>query len=1030
SQLLSFYRDAEDQDAGLLDWRYQIFRLLVVLDRPQELLAELEDWIVPGKVDSQWQVSRGYLLAELGKVREAVQVFEQVAAKNELGAKEFEILGNWYLVLDENERGEEAMRARYQALPEHVLSQRLYQLSNRLSRQGEGVPESFDPDSLRILQVLLAKATHPQNYIHQVNDLYSKTKDFRLLTCIADGIRGHSAQQVYPFLTQVNQIIQNVHEEATCDMLASRIAELAESSAGVDRRALLLLKAMVERRAAEVLNAPGPHIANALSAMRQAFDGDWNSGEPRLMASYLASLGRITAGALATEQLRQLRALLEAEHGVDRLAVAFHLCQTLWNYGEQDEAEDRLWLALNEHHGAAPRAFTQESNRELSTLLSWWQSRGRWARSEEFLEKQLRLPVSDDQKDWFLGRLFDVYNQALRGGNRLSIGSREQLYEKARSRMSDALFRSGPQHLRSMLQQFLHLHRLAVDSLGMAKAGADLESFAYASLSELVTRAANDHQNLIRMVSEDLRRLNGPYSGMRFLITQIEEEPRWLARVGRSGWQSYGYQLAQWRQELRDLGELEPRLIAILETEVERDLNSRNAGNRSMYQAGNSYFWAEQQPRFVQIANRVLAERASSAAHQLYIAEYFWHGLHMYARAIDILFDAQRRERLAIDGQFRLANMLHQRKRWGESIEILEGLIQHQPERLDYRTNLVIALHETDQDAAARDLLTKTETRFRADKRWTAQVISALAITSLQCSFWQESATYYEELIPLHQRTAANRGIGDGTLSSYYGQLAQARAGLRQWRAAVEAASAAVVSWGRNQQNRQSAIGSLESVMRRIPDLSQFARDWIAEVSGSGMDSAIIRRTMGRVFLEQRITQEAIANLLAARELQGNDREIHSDLIRAYDQAVDEVGATRALQVAVRFFPMELDLYEDLAKRLARLGEEDRSERAWTSLVEVLPHEADSHRRLALAREQARRYPEAIVQWQQVVRVRSREPEGWFGLARSQRQAGLSREAQKTLQYLMEESWDNRFGDVRSQAARELQALKTSRPPR
>ncbi len=1030
TQLLAFYREAGASKANLLDWRYQIFRLLVVLDRPEELLRELQDWDFPGQVASEWKIAEGYLLAELGRVREAVEVFELIAAKNELGPKEFEVLGSWYLVLNEDERGEAAMRARYQAMPEHVLSQRLYQMSNRLSRQGEGVPETFDPDSLRILQVLLAKATQPQNYIHQINDLYSKVKDFRLLACIADGVRGHSPQRIYPFLAQTNQIIKNIHEEATCDLLVARIAELTDGSEGVDRRALLLLTALIESRAAEVLNSPGPHIANALSAMRQAFVGDWQSGERRLMASYLASLGRITAASLAAEQLRQLRELLEAEQGVDRLKVAFHLCQTLWNYGEQDEAEDRLWLALQEHHGAAARAFSQESNQELSTLLYWWQARGRLARSEDFLEKQLSLPGSDDQKDWFLGRLFEVYNQALRGGNRLSIGSREQLYENARPRISDALFRSGPQQLSSMMQQFLSLHRQAAEILKLDKAGTDLEAFAYEKLGELVTRSANDRQNIIRQIGEELRRLNGHYSGMRFLITQIEGEANWLSRVGRSGWQSFGYQLAQWRTELRDLGDLEGRLLGIVSTELERDLLSRNATNRNMYQIGNSYFWAKYQPRFVQIANRVLGERASSAAHQLYVAEYFWHGLQMYPRAIEVLFDAHRRERLSVAGQFRLAGMLHLQKRWGESIDLLRALVEHQPEHLDYRTHLVVALHHSKQDEAAKDLLSSTETRFRLDKRWTADVISNLARTSLQCSFWSESAAYYEELIPLHQRSAAKRGIGDGVLSSYYGQLAEAQAGMREWRQAVESASAAVVSWGRNQQSRQSAISSLESVMRRIPDLSKFADQWAAEVAAKGLDSAIIRRAMGRIFLEQRVTGEAISQLIAARDLQSMDRVIHADLLRAYDQAGDEVAATEALKVAVRFFPLELDLYEDLARRLDRLGREGPAERAWTSLVEVLPHEADSHRRLALAREEARRFGEAIVQWEQVLRVRSREPEGWFGLARAQRQAGQVREAQKTLQYLLEENWDERFGDVRAQAARELQALKLSRPPR
>ena len=48
------------------------------------------------------------------------------------------------------------------------------------------------------------------------------------------------------------------------------------------------------------------HSALALSA---AFQGQWADGEIGLMAEFLASQGKLQPAALATEQLRQLRAL-------------------------------------------------------------------------------------------------------------------------------------------------------------------------------------------------------------------------------------------------------------------------------------------------------------------------------------------------------------------------------------------------------------------------------------------------------------------------------------------------------------------------------------------------------------------------------------------------------------------------------------------------------------------------------------------------------------------------------------------------
>jgi hypothetical protein len=55
-----------------------------------------------------------------------------------------------------------------------------------------------------------------------------------------------------------------------------------------------------------------------------------------------------------------------------------------------------------------------------------------------------------------------------------------------------------------------------------------------------------------------------------------------------------------------------------------------------------------------------------------------------------------------------------------------------------------------------------------------------LAGACLQHQFFEQSAGSYKELIPLQQRTAANRGIGDGTLSGSYDGQAQALAGLKR----------------------------------------------------------------------------------------------------------------------------------------------------------------------------------------------------------------------------------------------------------
>ena len=47
-----------------------------------------------------------------------------------------------------------------------------------------------------------------------------------------------------------------------------------------------MLEALVERRAAELVNQPGPHRDKTLAALERSFKRVWSPGEPRLMITY------------------------------------------------------------------------------------------------------------------------------------------------------------------------------------------------------------------------------------------------------------------------------------------------------------------------------------------------------------------------------------------------------------------------------------------------------------------------------------------------------------------------------------------------------------------------------------------------------------------------------------------------------------------------------------------------------------------------------------------------------------------------
>ena len=121
-----------------------------------------------------------------------------------------------------------------------------------------------------------------------------------------------------------------VRDEATADSMVEQIAKVRKrAKTPVDQRALDLLEMLVERRAAELQNQPGPHVDRALAAMQRAWKREWSPGEPRLMADLLASLGAISQPKLAEEQVRELESLHRdaAKGSIDRLHIAHWLAR-------------------------------------------------------------------------------------------------------------------------------------------------------------------------------------------------------------------------------------------------------------------------------------------------------------------------------------------------------------------------------------------------------------------------------------------------------------------------------------------------------------------------------------------------------------------------------------------------------------------------------------------------------------------------------------------------------------------------------
>jgi Flp pilus assembly protein TadD len=1008
---------AADKDD--LTWQSVKYQLLVAIDRPKELEQALREWAAADGPVNRWRLALGYLLAEQGKLPEAITLFEAVAATDELGPAEYRTLADWYMVVGRRKDYERSMIAAYKTIQEWQLGNLLSQQLQPWQQRGAGqVPGELDQQVLLVFAALFEKSQSPQNYLWQLAQFYRETRDFRLLAGLADAVVGHTAGQVYPFVQGMTSVLGEVRDEATADSIVEQLAKVrSRAKTGVDHRALDLLEVLVERRAAEVINQPGPHVEKALAALQRAFKREWTPGEPRLMADFLAGLGHITQPALAAEQVRQMESLYrEAAPGSsDRLHIALRLANVRWAYGNNDAAIDLLQLELGDYQRANGGVLPLDANDPLSTLISYFEQRGHHARGEQVLFEQLKHPLNVQQAQWLTERLYELYQNALSRDAEVSLGRGETLYRAVTAKIEAGLATSAPDYRYQLLSRLCSVYSTA-QSRRIPGVADDLRAFAFKRFAAVIHRELNNYASMVNSVAYTLHTVAGPRDAMAFLIGEIEREPRWLRYANQDGWQQYGSTLVQWRRESPDLGDLEPRLLKIVLAELREDLRSGQSRNRIMYVCDSSDYWAAKESDFARVAEEVYAQRKDSGAAVAYLANYLYRGLHHYDRGIEMLLTAHARGLLDEEAQGNLVFYLHSEKRYGESIAILLPLVERRPDNIQYRVWLLRAYFCTKQPAQLLALLKQTDEHFHKDGRWSEGNIAALAASCLDNKLFEQSVKYYQEVIPLHQRTQPNRGIGNGTLSEYYRSLARAFAGLKKTAEAVEAACGAVVSWGPQAYGRAQALIALYDVIEHSPDLDAYVAQLDKKDAETGLQNPIVRKAIGQAYLNRGEFAKALVQLRLAIELQPNDMETQQALLSCYDQQGDEEGAVRQLLSSVELSRRDIKLYEDLGRRYEALKRPGEAERAVTSIVEMAAAEAESHAALAEIRQRQDRWSEAIDQWRQVARLRALEPTGLLKLAEAQIHQRRWDDAESTVGRLEARSWPSRFNDVPGQA--------------
>lgn len=998
-------------------WRTEKYRLLVALDRVKDLETELGAWIAGPEPDNRWRMALGYLLAEQGKVAEAIKQFEAIEAADELSPAAYRSLAEWYTVENRREQYERARTAAYKTTPEYTLYQRLNSSLAPWTSTTGNLPTQLDPEVLVVFTALFEKSATPQDYLHLLQQFYGASRDFRLLSMLPDGVIGHTAGKVYPFLQGMQSVLTEVRDEATADELVKRIAALRPSAkTAVDQRALDLLELLVERRSAEVQNQAGPHAEKALAALERAFKREWAPGEPRLMVDFLAALGRVPQEALAKEQLRQLDVLHRgaAVGSLDRFHMATKYAEALVAHTRSADATDILIAALKELEEANKGVLPTSANHALGLLIGLAEGAGHYDRGEKLILAQLKHPVHAEQRDWLANRLNELYYRALQYKGDVSLGTGTALYKALERKLLADVGAADQPHRYRLLEQLVRTYRLAND-LKLAGVADDLRAYAFKVLPPILKEQQTNRDSIVRDASDTLASVIGPRAGIEFLLDRVDDEPDWLRYTNQDTWTQQSWRLGDWRTKVNNLGDLEPRFLKLVLTELRRDLRSREGRNRVIYQRQHSYYWQEKEADFEKVAEEVLAERKSSASVE-YIAEYLFHGIAHEKRAIEVLLAAHEQKVLAESGRSQLIDYLHRTQRYAESIALLVPLVEARPDNLGYRTSLMYAYYRTEKRAELLALLKRSETFYREKNQWTDGVLSALAESCLNTQLYEQAVAYYEELIPRHQRSHPNGARGDGALSYYYIHAARAYSGTGQTKKAVDMASGAIVCWGPNQEQRKNALAELMQVLVSARDLDAF----VVDLDKEKLQSAIVRKAIGQAYVRREAHAKAVAQLHAASELQPDDVEIYTLLLTCHDKLGDREAAVRELLRAVELSRRDIKLYEQLGTRFGALNQPIEAERAFTSIVEMLPNESESHALLAEVRQGQKRWPEAIAHWERVIEIRSLEPTGLLKLAAAQIEFKDFDGAAKTVQKLKGQPWPPRFND----ALREVRELE------
>ena len=149
----------------------------------------------------------------------------------------------------------------------------------------------------------------------------------------------------------------------------------------------------------------------------------------------------------------------------------------------------------------------------------------------------------------------------------------------------------------------------------------DLRKYAFQQFPDLV-QPLDNYNHPVQRVADVVHNELGVLEGLRFLVERLENYPDRFRGTYQGGFRQFDYQLGEWREEAKQLGPLEPRLLKLALAHLRQSLIVENNFRAGTLSNNSRYYWTEKEADFVRVANEVAAEYKDSSAVVVRVARY------------------------------------------------------------------------------------------------------------------------------------------------------------------------------------------------------------------------------------------------------------------------------------------------------------------------------------------------------------------------------------------------------------------------